>query len=106
MQNGGVQVVTIGGLVHGFVGPFVAFSVGDTALDAAAGQPRGEGVRIVVAAFAALTARHATEFRRPNDDGAVEQAAGFQVLYQGCGCLVHACTHVAVVLGKAFVGVP
>src|ERR1700687_1873764 len=98
MQNGGVQVVTIGGLVDG--------SVGDTALDAAAGQPRGEGVRIVVAAFAALTARHATEFRRPNDDGAVEQAAGFQVLYQGCGCLVHACTHVAVVLGKAFVGVP
>ena len=36
VQNGSVQVVAIGGLVNGSVGPFIAFAVRDPAFDAAA----------------------------------------------------------------------
>ena len=58
-------------------------------LEAAAGEPHGEAVRIVVAAVVRLAAheaaahfdhRRAAELRAGNDDGFVEEAARFQIL--------------------------
>jgi hypothetical protein len=44
------------GAVERLVAPLVALAGGDAALDAAAAEPVGEDVRVVVAAFAALRA--------------------------------------------------
>ena len=56
MEDGGVDVVDLRRVaaVGGFVAPLVAFAVGDAAFDAAAGEPVGEDVRVVVASFTAL----------------------------------------------------
>ena len=56
VQHGGVDIVDLGGMlaVQGFVAPLVTFPGGNTAPDAAAAEPVGEDVRIVVAALAAL----------------------------------------------------
>ena len=43
VQDGGVEVVAVGGVLDGLVRPLVAGAVGDAPLDAAAGQPGGEG---------------------------------------------------------------
>ena len=55
----------------------VGRAVDDAALDAAAGQPEGEGVRIVVAARASpfCDERQPTELAAPDDQRLVEQAA-------------------------------
>ena len=51
---------------------FVAFADGDAGLDAAAGQPHGEGVGVMVAAIAAaLHHRRAAEFAAPDDQRVV-----------------------------------
>src|SRR5262245_34777308 len=50
VKHGGVQVVAVGWMFYGAVGPFVAFAGGDAAADDAAGQPAREGVRVVIAA--------------------------------------------------------
>src|SRR5437868_2876226 len=54
----------------------------DAALDAAAGQPDGEAVVVVVSAVAALAARRPAELGRPDHDRLVEQAALLEVLQQ------------------------
>ena len=89
MQNGCMDVVTIGRLER-FVGPFVARTVSDAALDATAGEPVRERERIVVAALAALAAGHPAEFGRPQNDRVVEQPARFQILDERRRRLVHA----------------
>ena len=67
-------------VVDGLVRPFVGRAVGDAALDAAAGEPGGEGERVVVAALGALAAGHAAELGGPDDDRVVEQAGCFKSL--------------------------
>src|SRR5438093_1223098 len=62
MENGGVQVVTVGRIGGRFVRPFIALAVGDAAFEAGTSDPTGEGEWIVVASFAALAAGHASEF--------------------------------------------
>ena len=93
VKDGGVQVVAVRDVFDGLVRPFVARAVGHAPLDAAAGQPGGEGERVVVAALGALAARHAAELGGPDDDRVVEQAAALEVLDQGGGGFVHAGGH-------------
>ena len=60
-------------------------------LDAAAGQPHGEGVDVMVAADPCsrdLAHRRAAELAAPDDQRVVEQAALLQVLDQGRARLV------------------
>lgn len=92
VEDGGVDIVDLGGVfaVGGFVAPLVAFAVRDSAFDSAAGEPVGEDVRVVVAAFAALGRWHATEFGGPEDEGVVKHAALFEVLDQSGGSDGHA----------------
>src|SRR6266699_5458351 len=63
-----VYVIAVSRMDRRFVGPLVALAVSHAALDAAPRQPGGESEWIMIAAFGALTARHSTEFRRPNHD--------------------------------------
>ena len=56
VEDGGVDVVDLGGVfaLGGFVAPLVAFAVRDSAFDSTPGEPVGEDVWVVVAAFATL----------------------------------------------------
>jgi uncharacterized protein YoaH (UPF0181 family) len=75
-------------------------------LDAAAAEPVGEAIRVVVAALAALRAGHAAELGGPQDDGVVEQAALFEILDQGGGAAGHAPGQRAVIAADVLVGIP
>ena len=77
------------GILDGLPAEVVGGAVGEALLEAAAGQPHGKAVRIVVAAVVGLAThesaahldhRRAAEFRARHDDGLVEQAARLQVL--------------------------
>ena len=80
--------------------------------DAAAGEPHGEGVDVVVAAgrFADLAHRRAAELAAPDDERVVEQAALLQVVDQrGAGLVDVAALRrqmLLQVLGRAAVVVP
>ena len=87
-------------ILDGGAAEFVGLADADAALDAAAGQPHGEAVGVVVAAGAlgVLGGRLPAELAAPDDQRLVEQAALLQVLEQagdrlvgvagvrGCGC--------------------
>src|SRR5205085_614141 len=88
------------------VAPLVAGAVAEAAADAAAAEPVGEAERVVVAAPAALAARHPAELRRPQDERVVEQAALLEVLDQRGGAAGHADRQRAVVALHVLVRVP
>src|SRR5207248_2812181 len=74
----------------GLVAEVVGCAVGVAAFEAAAGDPRGEAVGVVVAAdlvaaVVVLDDGEAAHFAAPVDDGGVEQAAGFEVFDEGGG---------------------
>ena len=73
MQHCGVNVVNLRGIfsVHGLVPPLVTFAGSDATLDAAATEPVGEDVWIVITTLTTLGAGHASEFRGPVDDGVI-----------------------------------
>ena len=70
-------------VLDGVEAELVGLAEGDARLDAAAGQPHGEGVGVMVAAVvAALDHRRAAELAAPDDQRVVEQAALLEVLDQ------------------------
>src|SRR6202035_4565828 len=82
IEDSCVDIVDMCRFVDDLPAEVVGGAVGDAALDAAAGQPHGEAVRVVVAAgvgagAAKLDHRGAAELRAADDDGLVQQAAGF-----------------------------
>ena len=92
VQHGGVQVVDVDFLFHGREAAFVGGSVDVASLGAAAGQPHGEAVVVVVAAvdlarvgpfLRQLDGRRAAEFAAANHQSLVEQAALFEVGQEG-----------------------
>ena len=72
----------------GGVAEVVGRAVDVAALEAAAGQPEGEAVAVVVAAVGPLRDRQPAELARPEDDRRVEQPALLQVADQGRAGLV------------------
>jgi hypothetical protein len=85
MQHRGVEVVDVHGVFGDGVAEFVGLAEGDAGFDAAAGEPDGEGLGVMVAAgelgaAAILVHGGAAELAAPDDEGLVEEAAGFQVL--------------------------
>ena len=86
VQDRGVDVVDLGRVfsVGGFETKLIAGAVRDPALDAATRQPICEAIGIVIAAFAALRTRHATEFGRPEHDRIFEQTQPLEIVDQ-CG---------------------
>ena len=101
-------VVAVGRIEDSLETEVVGRTVGGAALDAAAGHPRGERARIVVAAFAAsaLRAGLAAELRRANHERAFEQAAGFQVGEQCGRASIKNRTPVAVIAHDILVAIP
>src|SRR5881628_3811971 len=92
--------------VKRLVAPFVAGTITDAGFDAAAAEPVGEAVGVVVAALATLRGRHAAKFGCPKDCSVLEQAALFQVVNQGGGAARKTHRQRAVVAPHVFVRVP
>src|SRR5262249_58829212 len=74
-----VQVVDLDLVLDGVVAVVVGLAVDRAALDAPAGQPDGEAVRVVVAPVLALGHRGAAELAAPDDQSLVQQPAPLQV---------------------------
>ena len=77
MEHGSVEVMHVHRLVHRAKPEFVSATVGVAAACAAAGEPAGKSVMIVVAAVqgGVLGNRRAAKLAAPQDKRAVEQAA-------------------------------
>src|SRR4029453_18012857 len=101
-----MNVVAVDGFVRGFVRPFIAGPVADPAFDAPARQPRSKRKWVVVTTLTALSTRHPAKLGSPVDNGILEQAARLQVLDERRRRLVHAGTHLRMVLGDVFMAVP
>ena len=93
-------------VLDGVEAELVGRAVDDAALDAAAGQPGREAVRVVVAAVAALGTRRSAELRAPDDDRLVEQAAALQVVEQGRDRLIDLAAIARVIRFEPAVRVP
>src|SRR6185503_13744966 len=79
---------------------------GFAAFDTATGHQDGKASRVVVAAIAFFGHRGAAKFPSPNNEGAVEQAAGFEVFQQSRDRLVHRTAEFRVAFLDARVRVP
>ena len=89
VEDGRVEVVDVDFVLDCVKAEVVGLAVVDTAFDAAAGEPHGEGVRVVIAAIsAALGHGGATEFAAEDDEGVFEHAALFEILDEGSAGLV------------------
>src|SRR5262249_36228103 len=60
----------------------------------------------MVSSLAALAARHPPKFGGPKHNGMLEHSAGFEILNEGGGRLIHASPHFKVVLGQILMAVP
>ena len=92
-------------MLDGVEAELVGGAVDDAALDAAAGQPGAEALRMMVAAVA-LGAGRAAELGAPDDERVVEQAALLEVLEQAGDRQVDLRRELAVVGLDAGVRVP
>src|SRR5678815_1418391 len=94
MQNGCLEVVNVDGMAGDVDAEVVGFAEGEAWLDAAAGEPAGESVWVMIAAPAwpvievALDERGASELTPPDDQGIIEQAALFEVSDEAGGWLI------------------
>ena len=89
VQDGRVQIMHVDFVLDHVEAQFVAFADGDAGLDAAARQPHGERVRMMIAAvIPALHHRRAAEFAAPDDQRVVEQAALLQICDQSGAGLI------------------
>src|SRR6266851_5847220 len=82
VEDGGVDVMDVHRLVHHLPPEVIGRSIGHAALDASAGEPHAEAVRVVVttgmgSGSAELDHRRSAKLRTADDDGLVEEAAGF-----------------------------
>src|SRR5206468_2937663 len=106
VQDGGVDVGDVVAVVGGMEPDLVGGAVGDPALDAAAGHPDREAVRVMVAAVGALAAGGAAELRRPHHERVVEHAAALKVLEQAGDWLVNLAAEAGVAVLEIAMGVP
>ena len=86
VQDGGLEVVDVDGMIDGVEAEVVGSAESEAGLDSAASYPDGEGIWMMIAAPAgsvvdvALNERRATEFAAPDDERVIQHAAHFQVL--------------------------
>ena len=107
VQNRRLEVVYRDDVLGDFIAHLVAFSVGRTAVDASAGQPRAVGLGVVAASFGGRVGDEgrAPEFRRPDDQGIVEHPARFQIVDQSRDRLIDVLRQPVIALHVG-VGVP
>src|SRR5438552_5256917 len=78
----------------------------NASLDARAGHPDRESVRIVVASVCAFTARCAAKFGSPHYQRVLQHAALFEIFQQAGNWLIDFGTLLAVRLLQVLVGIP
>src|SRR5581483_9621044 len=84
---------------------FVGCAVNHAAFDAAAGQPGAKTFRMMVPTVP-LSARRASKFRAPDNDGLIEHAALFQILEEAGNRSIHLSRKRRVVLFDTRMSVP
>src|SRR5262249_13079224 len=78
VEHGGMQVVNVDTVLHRVIAKFVGGSIGNAALDVAAGEPDGKTLDVVISsrqAFVGLHHRRAAEFAAPDNQRVVEHSA-------------------------------
>src|SRR4029078_217777 len=75
-----VQIVDREDFLSGMVAELVGRAMGQTALDAAAGQEHANSLHVVIAAVAALRHRRAAELAGEDDQRIIEHAEALEVL--------------------------
>ena len=80
MQNGGVQIMHGADAVHGVHAHLIGAAVGRAAPRAAAGQPDGKSLGMMVAAIATGRVRRAAEFAGPKHQRFIQETTLFQIL--------------------------
>src|SRR5262249_12554213 len=113
VEHRGVQIMDMHGFFHGLISEFVGGAVNVSRLYAAAGEPHGEAVRIMVApgSFAVAAGGEfddggSTKLAAPDDQGFVEQAALLEVFEQRADRLVGSAGEAAVIRFEIGVAVP
>src|SRR5687767_3307090 len=80
VENRGVEIVDVDAIADAVEAEVVAFTVHEAAFHAAAREPQGEAVWMMIAAVAAaLHHRRAAELSAPHDERVVEQAALLEI---------------------------
>ena len=107
MENGGVEVVDAGHVLHRLVAELVGLSVVEGLFDAGAGEPHGEPRRVVIAAAGALLkCGHASKFGDEHHERLGQQAAALEIREQGGNRLIEDRSVDAVLLDEGLVAVP
>src|SRR5688572_30183863 len=111
MEDGGLEIVNVHGIVDHVVGEIVRLAVGEARLETAPGEPHGETTRMVVAAVIgrrqlALGVTRTTELAAPNDDGIVQEATLFQISDEGGTRLIGLLAFIPNAVGQAAVMIP
>src|SRR5262245_53401102 len=84
VQDGGMKVMDADAVLGGAVADLVGGAVGVAGLDASAGHPIREGVRVMVSAgAAALHERQAAELAAPDDERLFQEPALFEIGQEG-----------------------
>ena len=82
MKHGRVQIMNARPILHGLVANLIRLAMTRPALDARAGHPSHEAIRVVIATAVALRHRHPSELTAPNHQRAFHQAAPFEIREQ------------------------
>ena len=111
VQNCGVQIADMNGIVHNVVAVVIRLTVLNSSLDAAASHPDSEAATVMVttvffAGQAALSVDGAAELTAPHNQCFIQHSAGFQVFDQCCRSLIHVGTLSANLSGQIAVLVP
>ncbi len=106
LQDGGVEVTHGIASSHTTQTHFVGLADDGAGLDATAGEPHREAVRVVIAAVTALRHRQAAELGAPDDERGIEQSALFQIFQEAGDRKVCHSAHLFVVADEVFVGIP
>ena len=105
VENGGVEIVHVHGILDGGVAEFVGLAEGKPVAHAATGEPNSEALGIMVAAVGALGEWSAAELTSPPNKRILEQPARLEIGEQRGDGLV-GCQRVVSMGGKIGVLIP
>ena len=106
VEDGGMEVMEMGSLLHGRNPIFIGRSKPEPTLDSSPCHPEGKPLMVVVPAVLFLHVRGATEFSSPDDEGFLQHATFLQVLKEGGDGLVNAGAVLNEILAQTVVLVP
>ena len=87
MQQRGVEIVNFDDILDGVVAKFVGRAIGNATFDAAAAEPGGKALHVVVAA-GRLGHWRAAKFTGPDDEGVVQHATVLEISHESGARLI------------------